>query len=51
MDDGSASTDYDEEEIARKMSLAASRAHTLGKTKILSIRRASTCLHEGKLYR
>jgi elongation factor G len=35
VDDGSATTDYDEEEIARKMSIAASAAHVeWGKTKI-----------------
>jgi elongation factor G len=35
VDDGSSSTDYDEEEIARKMSIAASAAHVeWGKTKI-----------------
>src|SRR6202044_3058768 len=35
VDDGSATTDYDEEEIARKMSIAASAAYVeWGKTKI-----------------
>ncbi len=35
VDDGSATTDYDEEEIARKMSISASLAHVeWGKTKI-----------------
>ena len=35
VDDGSATTDYDEEEIARKMSIAAAAAHVeWGKTKI-----------------
>src|SRR3954466_592400 len=35
VDDGTAPTDYDEEEIARKMSLSASLAHVeWGKTKI-----------------
>src|SRR5260370_24207725 len=35
VDDGSATTDYDEEEIARKMSISASAAHVeWGKTKI-----------------
>src|SRR3981081_3386249 len=35
VDDGTATTDYDEEEIARKMSISASLAHVeWGKTKI-----------------
>src|SRR5580692_11864227 len=35
VDDGSATTDYDDEEIARKMSIAAAAAHVeWGKTKI-----------------
>src|SRR5258708_188798 len=35
VDDGTAPTDYDEEEIARKMSISASLAHVeWGKTKI-----------------
>jgi len=35
VDDGSATTDYDEEEIARKMSIAATAAYVeWGKTKI-----------------
>src|SRR5437660_6413300 len=35
VDDGSSTTDYDDEEIARKMSISASAAHVeWGKTKI-----------------
>src|SRR6202161_1960710 len=52
VDDGSASTDYDEEEIARKMSIAASAAYVeWGKTKINVIDTPgfSMFVHEAKM--
>src|ERR1700733_10285515 len=52
VDDGSATTDYDEEEIARKMSIAASAAYVeWGKTKINFIDTPgfSMFVHEAKM--
>src|SRR6202451_670132 len=52
VDDGSATTDYDEEEIARKMSIAASAAYVeWGKTKINVIDTPgfSMFVHEAKM--
>src|SRR6202047_2926605 len=52
VDDGSATTDYDEEEIARKMSIAASLAYVeWGKTKINIVDTPgfSMFVHEAKL--
>ena len=52
VDDGTSTTDYDEEEIARKMSISASLAHVeWGKTKINIVDTPgfSMFVHEAKL--